>query len=362
MEGPRGRHALDISIVFTTLATVTVFCRFYTRLFLVRQMGSDDWIILVSLIFSLAFLGLFAGEVEYGMGIHIADIPPDILVKQMKCFWASVPIYQTSLISTKASILFQYRRVFPTQKIRIVCNIMIAVLALYGTWTVLTAWLNCVPVAKFWDDSIPGHCLNKEGLWFSNSGMHILTDIIIMVLPMPVLKSLQLPQRQKLALMGVFALGSFVTVTSCLRLKSLFVISKAKDQTYDNVGAATWSAVECNVAIICACLPSLRPFISRMFPRLFNGISSSKTKDIRSRTTHGAFSNINASVIGGGDPDPEFHMYSLKSKRRGDDDSSKDSDSLKNMGGIKVTTMLSQESIQRADDAGSERKLVLNAL
>lgn len=50
MEGSRGRHALDISIVFTTLATVTVLCRFYTRLFLVRQMGSDDWIILISLV------------------------------------------------------------------------------------------------------------------------------------------------------------------------------------------------------------------------------------------------------------------------------------------------------------------------
>ncbi|KAL1862400.1 hypothetical protein Plec18167_005795 [Paecilomyces lecythidis] len=280
----------------------------------------------------------------------------------MKCFWASVPIYQTSLISTKASILFQYRRVFPTQKMRIICNAMIAVLATYGTWTVLTAWLNCVPVAKFWDPSIPGHCLSKEGLWFSNSGMHILTDIIILILPMPVLKSLQLPRRQKWALMGVFALGSFVTVTSILRLQSLYVISKSKDQTYDNVGAATWSAVECNVAIICASLPSLRPFISRIFPRLFSGISSSRTRDTRTRT-HGPFSNINASAIGGGDPDPDFHMYSMRSKRRGGDDgSSKDSESIKNMGGIKVTTMLSQESIQRADDAGSERKLVMNAL
>lgn len=32
--------------------------------------------------------------------------------------------------------------------------------------------------------------------------------------------------------------------------------------------AATWSFIECNVAIICACLPPLRPFIIRFFPRL----------------------------------------------------------------------------------------------
>lgn len=87
------------------------------------------------------------------------------------------------------------------------CNAMIGVLALYGTWTILSAWLNCIPVSKFWDDSVPGNCLSKEGLWFSNSAMHILTDVIILILPMPVLKSLQLPKKQKIALMGVFALG-----------------------------------------------------------------------------------------------------------------------------------------------------------
>lgn len=130
----------------------------------------------------------------------------------------------------------------------------------------------------------------------------------------------------------------------------------------DNVGAATWSAVECNVAIICASLPSLRPFVSRLFPRLFSGVGSSqRTKDAKSNS-HGPFSNINASAIGGGDPESEFNLFSLTSRKGRDDDSSKESDSLKKMGGIKVTTMLSQESVQRTDDSASDRKLVMNAL
>jgi hypothetical protein len=90
---------------------------------------------------------------------------------------------------------------------RLACNLLIGFLALYGTWTVVSAWANCVPLAKFWDDTIPGFCFDKEALWFSNSAIHILTDILILIYPMPVLKSLQLPKRQKVALMGVFALG-----------------------------------------------------------------------------------------------------------------------------------------------------------
>lgn len=84
---------------------------------------------------------------------------------------------------------------------------MAAVVALYSTWAFVSGYLNCVPVAKFWDPSIPGHCLSFKGLWFFNASMNILTDVTLLVMPMPLLSQLQLPRMQKLALMGVFAVG-----------------------------------------------------------------------------------------------------------------------------------------------------------
>lgn len=90
---------------------------------------------------------------------------------------------------------------------RFACWCLIGFLAVYGVWVFISAWLNCLPVAKFWDDDIPGYCLNKKALWFSNSAIHIFTDVLLLIYPMPVLRSLQLPKRQKIAIMGVFALG-----------------------------------------------------------------------------------------------------------------------------------------------------------
>lgn len=46
----RGRQALHIDIAFTTLATVFTLIRIYTRAFIVRQMGADDWAIIVALV------------------------------------------------------------------------------------------------------------------------------------------------------------------------------------------------------------------------------------------------------------------------------------------------------------------------
>jgi hypothetical protein len=55
-------------------------------------------------------------------------------------------------------------------------------------------------------------------------------------------------------------------ITSILRLHSLYIISRSDDVTWDNVGAATWSSVELNVGIMCACLPPLKPLMNRLFP------------------------------------------------------------------------------------------------
>lgn len=141
-----------------------------------------------------------------------------------------VPIYNSSLISTKASILFQYLRVFTMKKMRIACYCLIAFLFTYGAWAILSAWLNCIPAAKFWDDSIPGHCLNKKALWFSNSAIHILTDIMIIVYPMPALRSLNLPRRQKIALMGIFSLGGlYVPLLSCSPISDANFLNQRPD-------------------------------------------------------------------------------------------------------------------------------------
>ena len=42
---------------------------------------------------------------------------------------------------------------------------------------------------------------------FSHAGCNIITDMAIAILPLPMLKQLQIPRGQKTVLMAVFALG-----------------------------------------------------------------------------------------------------------------------------------------------------------
>ncbi|KAL4934810.1 hypothetical protein BDV06DRAFT_229421 [Aspergillus oleicola] len=142
-----------------------------------------------------------------GMGMHVVDIPKPIYVEQMKAFWLKIPFYNAALLCAKASILVQYFHVFPSKRMRYTCWVMFALLATYGTWAVISGVLNCIFVARFWDPSIPGSCTSIKGLWFSNASIHIATDLAILIILISALAALELPWKQRVALISIFALG-----------------------------------------------------------------------------------------------------------------------------------------------------------
>ena len=59
-------------------------------------------------------------------------------------------------------------------------------------------------------------------------------------------------------------------IVSILRLHGLYASTISQDLTYDNATAVTWSTVEFNVGIMCACIPTLRPLIKTVFPQLIS--------------------------------------------------------------------------------------------
>jgi hypothetical protein len=97
-----------------------------------------------------------------------------------------------------------------------------------------------------------------------------VTDIAVAVLPLPVIKTLNLPRAQKLALTFVFCLGGITCVVSLMRLQSLYAVSVSEDISWDNPMAALWSNLEVNIGIICSCLPTLKTCVMRVFPKMFS--------------------------------------------------------------------------------------------
>ncbi|GAW25683.1 putative fucose permease [Rosellinia necatrix] len=112
---------------------------------------------------------------------------------------------------------------------------------------------------------------------------------------------MRLPPRQKIILIMTFALGIFVTIVDVIRIYYLQkaindapTISPSSDPSAVFGGspefswnaslALLWSAVEVNVGIACACIPTLKPLIIRILPAMLidpdgSGRRASETAD-----------------------------------------------------------------------------------
>lgn len=149
----------------------------------------------------------FHPETKWGLGRHVWIMLPENYTPYMKAFYASVVVYNVATCVVKMSILLQYRRIFTGSVMQ---KLTMAGLIFEGAWALTLSILLplvCNPVSNFWDPNVPGKCLNQLAIWYVMASINLVSDFVIFSMPLPVIKNLQLPKKQKIMLMGVFCLG-----------------------------------------------------------------------------------------------------------------------------------------------------------
>lgn len=116
-------------------------------------------------------------------------------------------MYSVALFLTKVSILLLYLRLFPKKSFVRACWAVVIIMGAFLQWTIFGFMFMCRPVPFFWNKSISGHCMNPKFVYFTNAPFNIITDFVLFGLPVPILSTLQLPQRQKYGLIVLFAMG-----------------------------------------------------------------------------------------------------------------------------------------------------------
>ncbi|CAI7637465.1 unnamed protein product [Penicillium glandicola] len=249
------------------LSCASVLLRVYCRVFLVHKVGLDDYLIVAGLIVTIG-MGVMNGfHVSMGTGRHLADLPLEkILIPTLKHWYVYQLVYPLSVGIVKFSILAQYYRIFAVKQFRI-ATIGVGLFVL--TYTIICIFVNAFECHtkpwRAWDPSFPEGCNNLSMTYFSTAGINILTDIVILIMPLPLLMKLNLHTRRKYALIAIFLTGTFASVSSIVRLNALYKYTITTDVSYDAIQILIWSQVEVNVAIISASAPSLRPLFNNIF-------------------------------------------------------------------------------------------------
>jgi hypothetical protein len=119
-------------------------------------------------------------------------------------------LYLLTIGLVKVSILFFYLRVFPKKSFRLLCWLMIAFCTANMLAFVLVTIFQCRPISFAWAKTSmhEGTCLNYNAAAWTNAGVNILQDFLIVVLPLHELRSLQLCKAKKLGVYAMFGMGS----------------------------------------------------------------------------------------------------------------------------------------------------------
>jgi hypothetical protein len=68
----------------------------------------------------------------------------------------------------------------------------------------------CKPLAASWDPMLlpTAICVNRGAIYIATAVMGIVTDVMLMAIPIPTIWGLQMPTKQKIGLTAIFAVGS----------------------------------------------------------------------------------------------------------------------------------------------------------
>ncbi|CAD6575386.1 MAG: hypothetical protein ASARMPREDX12_007248 [Alectoria sarmentosa] len=175
---------------------------------------------------------------------------------------------------------------------------------LYVVAVDLTIIFQCRPIHYAWDrvdERIQGHCLDTYGFFMSSGSVDVSLNFLIFVLPIPLLWRLRTTRKQQIVLTALFTLAGFVVIVSIVWVVVLSKLGRQQDVidvTWNYVDAGIWSILEPNIAVICACIPSLRPLVNVVGQGFANAPSISGTSSRRmwesgkGRPNDGTFSQL----------------------------------------------------------------------
>ncbi|KAK1633934.1 hypothetical protein BDP81DRAFT_379221 [Colletotrichum phormii] len=260
----RTKSSKVFSIGLPVITILIVALRCLARLQFTNQLWWDDWTALIALAFLIVVSGLGYANAAMGFGLHYWDIDPENGKTILQIFYVLQMLYVFIQVFAKASIACFYSRVFTNRKFRLAVKFYMVFLFSHGFMFLLLTVFQCLPIQSIWNRSIQGHCLNMSAISYAGAACSIIEDIILIVIPIPELMKLQLGKKKRLALVCMFAIGSFACVASMIRVKYLISLANSFDSTWDYFDVVIWSSVELNLAIICGSLPALRPLFKKL--------------------------------------------------------------------------------------------------
>ncbi|EKJ69678.1 hypothetical protein FPSE_10092 [Fusarium pseudograminearum CS3096] len=262
MPGVAKEAVVPIEAVLFAVASFLVLARLTLRAVRQRQsLTVSDWFLIASWFDAAALFGTDTASYNLGgMDEYDPEAPPRSIEDQValaKISFAGNYFYDTGIYLPKLALLALYFKLIP-QTLPMLRKALYASTALTGTFMVTTCFLDTfwcgANVAVNWDPE--GGCSTFESkmVFRIDWGMNLVSDILVFLLPFPLLFGLQLSRRYMVGLIAIFASGIITVGASIGRFITIDTI-----HAWTNVYVL--SMTELAAAIVVVSLPALKSLL-----------------------------------------------------------------------------------------------------
>ena len=151
----------------------------------------------------------FCVLIHYGLGLHAFRAGTHNILRIGKAFYVFDILYGPVCFTTKMSVLLLYRRIFtlPNRAWRIS---FWTITGLFIGWSIANLFkdvFQAVPIRAAWGELVPAKWINSIQAFFIMGLINAILTIAIIILPMPLIRQMQLPRGKRIGLCLIFALG-----------------------------------------------------------------------------------------------------------------------------------------------------------
>nr|XP_036576937.1 uncharacterized protein CTRU02_13041 [Colletotrichum truncatum]KAF6783791.1 hypothetical protein CTRU02_13041 [Colletotrichum truncatum] len=216
-SGPNGSDGLPhdsrrpllggFMIAFTVIIIIFMCIRVYLRVYILKAWKLDDSMFTLSACITIAHMvPVVFGMTQGSLGIHIWDAKPEELKRNINFIMPSMLLHIFAFNTAKAVFLLQYRRAFAIRSVQLFCDVFLAVI-----FTIMAAMSMSggILMSEFTKPNyVYGQNHQQFMTWsYVNACLNLTTDIVIFILPLPLVGRLRVAMMQKIGLIASFAVG-----------------------------------------------------------------------------------------------------------------------------------------------------------
>ncbi|KAF2092831.1 hypothetical protein NA57DRAFT_17324, partial [Rhizodiscina lignyota] len=267
----RGGELVAILIVLLSSSVVFMALRCYVRIWIIKSFAADDWLALGTLVSFAISSGFAMWGAHEGMMRHIWALTPVMLMHAWKAWYFFTVFYVVSIFLVRLAVCFLLLRVCIRRWHKIFIYFVMGLNVLFNIYYFFVTVFQCMPVNYLWRQFDPvsplkGHCVpptvNGDSV-IASTAVSVFTDWSLGLLPIFILRDLQMNIRKKAAIGILLSLAS--VVATLVRVPFIVNLGKNDDFFWSSLGPAVWSSVEPGLGIIVLSLATLRPLFQSIF-------------------------------------------------------------------------------------------------